>query len=370
MPTQSRIDPSRLDPEGLYARLGVSPSAEPDEIRAAFRQKARILHPDVPGTGDANAFVAARQAYDTLHNLHHRAAYDRVARQAARVGAMKIAPSDTQAPPLRHPRLSDLPIGVWVGAAVVVCLGLGQAVLHLSAGHAPRHDAAPVSTTAASSAPVPEPKPPVEPIRLVDAPNYYTVPGAGPTILWRREPNRPDLVPGPHLPPFSTVQGERLQNGMVEVRVSDTETGLVEATRLAPGDANAARRAYCAYNAGPAPADGEILTRRAAGSNALEVSNRAAQPLVLKLRDTLGDLAVAVFLGPGTQTTVIGLPRGQYLPEFAIGELWSRACNSFAAGMRAQQFTTPLPLPALSPLSLPAEPDKLRDIPDHQFEAD
>ena len=32
------------------------------------------------------------------------------------------------------------------------------------------------------------------------------------------------------------------------------------------------------------------------------------------------------------------MPEGVYRPEFAIGELWSRACNMFAAGMRARRM--------------------------------
>ena len=46
---------TRLDPEGFYAVLGLDPAASPEAITAAFRRKARQVHPDVPGTGDASA---------------------------------------------------------------------------------------------------------------------------------------------------------------------------------------------------------------------------------------------------------------------------------------------------------------------------
>src|ERR1700733_4703314 len=64
------------DPEGYYARLGVDPWAGPGTITAAYRGKARLVHPDVPGTGDANAFVELKRAYDVLISPDRRAAYD------------------------------------------------------------------------------------------------------------------------------------------------------------------------------------------------------------------------------------------------------------------------------------------------------
>jgi molecular chaperone DnaJ len=59
---------TRLDPDGYYTRLGLEPTAGPTDIVKAYRQKARVLHPDVPDTGNANAFVAVKQAYDILSN--------------------------------------------------------------------------------------------------------------------------------------------------------------------------------------------------------------------------------------------------------------------------------------------------------------
>src|ERR1700733_15007334 len=73
-----------LDPEDYYGRLGLKPAATQMEIVAAFRGKARLLHPDVPKTGDTGAFVAVKQADDVLSNRERRAAYDRQAKEAAR----------------------------------------------------------------------------------------------------------------------------------------------------------------------------------------------------------------------------------------------------------------------------------------------
>ena len=71
-----------------------------------------------------------------------------------------------------------------------------------------------------------------------------------------------------------------------------------------------------------------------------------------------------------THATFDGLPDGTFHPEFAIGELWSRACNSFAAGMRARRLQTALRLPADQRLVvLPdAEAQAGSDIPDQAFE--
>ena len=67
------------DPAGYYAVLDVDPAATPEAIAAAFRRKARVLHPDVPETGNADAFIAAKLAYDILSDADRRAAYDRAA---------------------------------------------------------------------------------------------------------------------------------------------------------------------------------------------------------------------------------------------------------------------------------------------------
>jgi hypothetical protein len=391
----------RSDPEGFYALLGVPASAPQDAIALAFRQKARLLHPDVPGTGNTAAFVAIRQAYDVVGNPSRRAAYDLAARRAAletlEVGEIEPGPPLTMAPaPMRHPRLSDLPIGLWIGAVLVICVGVVEAALHLSAdvarGDAALAAAGPVITRAAPSRPdtpnspppggsagaSPSSMPPVQmaPLQLAGAPNYYIVPAAGATVLWRLDPDRRAFVPTGRLPAFTSVQGVRLyrQNGLVEIRVTETTTGLVEASRLAPGDAAAARRAYCAYNSGALPDNGEVLERHGAGAGTLDVDNRTAQPVVVKLRDPGGTVAASVFLAPGGHTRLTGLPAGRYRPDYAIGEMWSRACNSFAAGMRAQRFADAVPLNTLSPLAIP--PDATgssappQDISDRMFEDD
>ena len=61
-----------------YDILGVSKDASKDEIKSAFRKKARTLHPDVNKAPDAEEkFKELGKAYETLSDDNKRATYDR-----------------------------------------------------------------------------------------------------------------------------------------------------------------------------------------------------------------------------------------------------------------------------------------------------
>jgi hypothetical protein len=396
---------TRLDPEDYYGRLGLNPAASRAEIVAAFRGKARLLHPDVPKTGNSVAFVAMKQAYDVLSNQERRAAYDRGASEAAddiEPGDIRRPANPTRADPtradpaqadgaranptranparadgtmasvLQRPGFFDLSVMLWIGLAVFLCLCVYQAAAHLLAPSRTVRDeirpnaaiVAPLSPTAHRAVlygPVP--------LRLAGVPNFYVSPAATPAILWRLDAAHGTLIPIGQLPAFSAVQAIRLirQNGMLEVVVNDHANGFISADHLTPGNVAAARDAYCGYNAGPPPSDGELLERRGTGGATLEIENHAVQPVVVKLRDGTGAVALAVYLEPGSHAAFDGLANGIYHAEFAIGELWSRACNSFAAGMRARRMNAVLTVPNDSRLAVEAG-EPAADITDQAFE--
>lgn len=58
------------DLELCYRLLGVSPSAKWEEIERAYRQKAKIHHPD--HGGDEDAMRALNEAYQTLKRVQGR----------------------------------------------------------------------------------------------------------------------------------------------------------------------------------------------------------------------------------------------------------------------------------------------------------
>lgn len=359
------------DPSGYYAALGVDPRAEAATIAAAFRRKARVLHPDIPGSGNSEAFIRVKTAYDVLGDPHRRERYDRTARD----GATTVQPVAGVGEPVpRFPRLSDLPIAVWVVFGGVLCVALIMTFVQLN--RAPQSVPGPAIRPAAPPVASSRAPPSVAPALPSSGPGtHYVLPGSGDAVLWRHDAIRDAYLPAGHLDAFSPVEALRLvpQHGLVEIRLADGDSGFIDAARLAAGDRNEARRAYCAYYSGPPPGNGEVLERKATGPARLAFANRGAQPAVVKLRDAAGHTLVAVFLAPGDSAVVGDLPDIAYRPEYAVGELWSRACNAFAAGMRAQRFPFYLSPAGMSPLLIPPDLSAApapEDIPDTVFAQD
>ncbi len=91
-----------------YAILDVSVNADDDQIKQAYREKARDYHPD-SGHGDVDLFREVQEAYEVLRDEVLRRAYDR---QREKRGLSEDAPvglalsqSRTEAFPLDEPQL-------------------------------------------------------------------------------------------------------------------------------------------------------------------------------------------------------------------------------------------------------------------------
>lgn len=59
-----------------YAILNLSPAADIEEIKQAFRRLARQFHPDVAGEGSRERFQQIHQAYQVLSDPEQRRRYD------------------------------------------------------------------------------------------------------------------------------------------------------------------------------------------------------------------------------------------------------------------------------------------------------
>jgi len=70
--------------ENYYSLLGIDKNATPQEIKKAFREKAKQLHPDIAGKAGETAMRRLLAAYQALSSPNRRFAYDRVSTRFSR----------------------------------------------------------------------------------------------------------------------------------------------------------------------------------------------------------------------------------------------------------------------------------------------
>jgi DnaJ-class molecular chaperone len=91
-------------PADLYTTLGVSRSATADEIKRAYRTRARELHPDVNKAPDAQKrFAQVQEAHEILADPQRRSLYDQYGYEAAKANA---APQQAPGPDWGRPGAS------------------------------------------------------------------------------------------------------------------------------------------------------------------------------------------------------------------------------------------------------------------------
>ena len=92
--------------ENYYTILGVDSNANPDQIKSAYRKKAKKLHPDHYGQ-NSEPFRAVQEAYDVLSDPERRRAYDA---RLARDRRVQNAPPAMRAESLRPRRRPAEPL--------------------------------------------------------------------------------------------------------------------------------------------------------------------------------------------------------------------------------------------------------------------
>lgn len=95
--------------QDYYGILGVPSTASLQEIKRAYRQLARLYHPDLNKQAPGDQIKRLNEAYEVLRNLQKRAAYDAQLtqlRQQATRQAAEAALRRQQAQARREPEIS------------------------------------------------------------------------------------------------------------------------------------------------------------------------------------------------------------------------------------------------------------------------
>ena len=93
-----------------YVILGIPADADQKQIRSAYRERVKELHPDYYGK-NCDTFLALQEAYSVLRDPTRRRQYDRSKKETpARSGIVEIrTPSSSRRPPIEAIMPSCMP---------------------------------------------------------------------------------------------------------------------------------------------------------------------------------------------------------------------------------------------------------------------
>jgi curved DNA-binding protein CbpA len=124
---------NRPESESYYAILGVARTASFDEIRAAFRERAKELHPDRNQQRNTKEdFQRIREAYVVLGNAEKRRAYD-FSERAVTMDASGWAPAAAPVSPLPpRQKYRSVAVAIPLLALAVLAYGIFAWITHES----------------------------------------------------------------------------------------------------------------------------------------------------------------------------------------------------------------------------------------------
>jgi molecular chaperone DnaJ len=96
-----------VEKKTYYMILGVSHGETSGGIRAAYRDRARQIHPDVAGEGATRAFQDLNEAYGVLSDPSRRSVYNAQLASEARVGP-RVPISILDPPDTVHPSFAEV----------------------------------------------------------------------------------------------------------------------------------------------------------------------------------------------------------------------------------------------------------------------
>ena len=349
------------DPLGYYSILGVEPNCGQAAIKTAFRNRAKILHPDVSGTGNDTLFQAAKKAYDILQNSETRAQYD----------GLRRAISNKADTPVIKARRWGLEISL--GAAVVtlaivliVSLNSNPIFPQLQRIQMIQEGASRTGGTSGNvgqaNTDVTVQPPTVRTQRgETPAPTYmttqenacerissgatrgstmqYVSPDVGSVNRWYWQPGK-GWIKGSLIAPFTNVSvlAHVPETQLVEVCLTTGIKTYIYSHHLLLGGADVARRGYCVFADGSRVKNNEFLRRSGLGPHQITIRNLGTTPAVAVMRALTGQVSVALYVDAQSTGFIPNFPSGTYRLEFSSGRIWSRKCGQFFDDRRNQRF--------------------------------